>query len=289
MKPSPDFYHSARILIVDDEQANRRLLEVMLGQEGFQLLTAASGEEALALVAREPPDLILLDVMMPGMDGYAVATALKGNHDTKNIPIIVVTALDDREAMMRGLSAGAEDFLSKPVDRAELHARVRNLLRLKAYGDYYDKYSQILEGEVAARTADLEERTKALEQQAAVVTELAGLLDLAQDAIIVRDMDNRILFWNYGAEVLYGWSGEEALGRNLGQLLNAELSPLADSQDATILDRGRWEGELIHHRRDGARVAVSSRWGLQRDSSGAPLRILTINRDMTDHKQAASR
>jgi PAS domain S-box-containing protein len=289
MKPSPDFYHSARILIVDDEQANRRLLEVMLGQEGFQLLTAASGEEALALVAREPPDLILLDVMMPGMDGYAVASALKANHDTKNIPIIVVTALDDREAMMRGLSAGAEDFLSKPVDRSELHARVRNLLRLKAYGDYYDKYSQILEGEVAARTADLEERTKALEQQAAVVTELAGLLDLAQDAIIVRDMDNRILFWNYGAEVLYGWTGEEALGRNLGQLLNAELSPLAASLDATILDRGRWEGELIHHRRDGARVAVSSRWGLQRDSNGAPLRILTINRDLTDHGQAASR
>jgi len=289
MKPSPDFYHSARILIVDDEQANRRLLEVMLGQEGFQLLTAASGEEALALVAREPPDLILLDVMMPGMDGYAVASALKANHDTKNIPIIVVTALDDREAMMRGLSAGAEDFLSKPVDRAELHARVKNLLRLKAYGDYYDKYSQILEGEVAERTADLEERTKALEQQAAVVTELAGLLDLAQDAIIVRDMDNRILFWNYGAEVLYGWTGEEALGRNLGQLLNAELSPIADSQDAAILDRGRWEGELIHHRRDGARVAVSSRWGLQRDSKGAPLRILTINRDMTDHKQAVTR
>jgi len=289
MKPSPDFYHSARILIVDDEQANRRLLEVMLGQEGFQLRTAASGEEALALVAREPPDLILLDVMMPGMDGYAVASALKANHDTKNIPIIVVTALDDREAMMRGLSAGAEDFLSKPVDRAELHARVKNLLRLKAYGDYYDKYSQILEGEVAERTADLEERTKALEQQAAVVTELAGLLDLAQDAIIVRDMDNRILFWNYGAEVLYGWTGEEALGRNLGQLLNAELSPIADSQDAAILDRGRWEGELIHHRRDGARVAVSSRWGLQRDSNGAPLRILTINRDMTDHKQAVAR
>jgi PAS domain S-box-containing protein len=261
----------------------------MLGQEGFQLLTAASGEEALALVAREPPDLILLDVMMPGMDGYAVASALKANHDTKNIPIIVVTALDDREAMMRGLSAGAEDFLSKPVDRAELHTRVRNLLRLKAYGDYYDKYSQILEGEVAARTADLEERTRALEQQAAVVTELAGLLDLAQDAIIVRDMNNRILFWNYGAEVLYGWTGEEALGRNLGQLLNAELSPISDSQDAAILDRGRWEGELIHHTRDGARVAVSSRWGLQRDSNGAPLRILTINRDMTDHKQAASR
>ena len=116
---------------------------------------AASGEEALAMVAQQPPDLILLDVMMPGMDGYEVAGQIKGNLATKNIPIIMVTALDDREGRMRGLDAGAEDFLTKPVDRAELCVRVRNLLRLKAYGDYYDKYSQVLEGEVASRTADL--------------------------------------------------------------------------------------------------------------------------------------
>ena len=107
------------------------------------------------MVAQHPPDLILLDVMMPGMDGYQVAAKIKGNLATKNIPIIMVTALDDRNARMLGLSAGAEDFLTKPVDRAELCVRVRNLLRLKAYGDYYDKYSQMLEGEVASRTADL--------------------------------------------------------------------------------------------------------------------------------------
>ncbi len=104
----------------------------MLTPEGFQLQTAASGEEALAIVAREPPDLVLLDIMMPGMDGYQVAGAIKGSLATKSIPIIIVTALDDRNARMLGLSAGAEDFLTKPVDRAELCVRVRNLLRLKA-------------------------------------------------------------------------------------------------------------------------------------------------------------
>ena len=160
MNPSPDIAdHPARILIVDDERHNRQLLEVMLTPEGFLLLTAASGEEALAIVAQQPPDLILLDIMMPGMDGYQVAARIKGNLATKNIPIIMVTALDDRNARMLGLSAGAEDFLTKPVDRAELCVRVRNLLRLKAYGDYYDKYSQMLEGEVVSRTADLVERT----------------------------------------------------------------------------------------------------------------------------------
>ena len=124
---------------MDDERHNRQLLEVMLAPEGFLLQTAASGEEALAMVAQQPPDLILLDIMMPGMDGYEVTATIKGNLATRNIPIIMITALDDRDARMLGLNAGAEDFLTKPVDRAELCVRVRNLLRLKAYGDYYDK------------------------------------------------------------------------------------------------------------------------------------------------------
>jgi signal transduction histidine kinase len=122
----------ARILIVDDERANRQLLETVLASEGHALVAAETGEEALAMIAREPPDLVLLDVLMPGMNGFEVTALIKGNPDTRNIPVILVTALDDREGRLRGLSAGAEDFLSKPVDRAELCARVSNLLRLKA-------------------------------------------------------------------------------------------------------------------------------------------------------------
>jgi signal transduction histidine kinase len=137
MKTRPDGTdHTARILMVDDELHNRQLLEVMLTPEGYHLQTAVSGEEALAIIASQPPDLILLDVMMPRMDGYEVVAKIKGNHATESIPVIMVTALDDRNARMLGLNAGAEDFLSKPVDRAELCVRVRNLLRLKAYGAY---------------------------------------------------------------------------------------------------------------------------------------------------------
>ncbi|MDP9085006.1 MAG: response regulator, partial [Pseudomonadota bacterium] len=125
--------HLPRILIVDDERHNRQLLEIMLARQGFDLVSAASGEEALAFVAQKPPDVILLDVMMPGTDGYAVADQIKNNFATKNIPIIMITALNSRDARMQALSAGAEDFLSKPVDRAELCMRVRNLSRLKTY------------------------------------------------------------------------------------------------------------------------------------------------------------
>ena len=282
MSPRPDVAdHPPRILIVDDERPNRELLKVMLTPEGFLPLTAASGEDALAMVAQQPPDLILLDIMMPGMDGYQVAAKLKGDLSTRNIPVIMVTALDDRNARMLGLSAGAEDFLTKPVDRAELCVRVRNLLRLKAFGDYHDKYSQMLEGEVVSRTAVLAERTK----QAAVLTEQAALLDLAQDAIVVRDMDDRILFWSRGAEVLYGWLSREAIGRRTGELLRTEFSESAEKIEATLLRQGQWEGEAIHHKRDDTRVIVASRWALQRDAADTPRRVLTINNDITDRKR----
>jgi len=286
MNPRADIgYHQARILIVDDERHNRQLLEVMLAPEGFLLLTAASGEEALAIVAQQPPDVILLDIMMPGMDGYQVAAKIKGDPATKNIPVIMVTALDDGNARMLGLSAGAEEFLSRPVDRAELCVRVRNLLRLKAYGDDNDKYSRMLEGVVASRSADLAERT----QQAAVLTEQAALLDLAQDAIVVEDMHRRISFWSRGAEILYGWPSQEALGQDAYELLKTEFSEPTEHIDATLLRQGQWEGEATQYRRDGTRVIVASRWALQRDADGAPVGILTINTNVTERKRTDDR
>ena len=149
----------------------------MLSREGFVIFTAASGEEALTMVAAEPPDLILLDAMLPGMLGYQVATILKESFATRNIPIIMVTALDTREDRIRGLKAGAEDFLSRPVDRTELCTRVKNLLGLKAHCDHFDLRSQQLEVEVASRTAALVERTKALEEHVALCLEQAVSLE----------------------------------------------------------------------------------------------------------------
>jgi diguanylate cyclase (GGDEF)-like protein len=143
----------ARILVVDDEERNRRLLAAMLEAEGHVALEAADGTQALELARQSPPDLVLLDIMMPGMDGYEVVRALKANAVTKAIPVVMVTALDDRGSRLRGLEAGAEEFVGKPVDRNELRIRVRNLLRLKEFSDFLENHNRILEERVRERTA----------------------------------------------------------------------------------------------------------------------------------------
>lgn len=126
---------TARILVVDDVPANIRLLEAKLTFEYYDVLSAPDGPTALQIAARDAPDIILLDVMMPGMDGFEVCRRLKANVDTRHIPIIMVTALDGREERIRGLDAGADDFITKPIDDVILMARVRSLARLKLVTD----------------------------------------------------------------------------------------------------------------------------------------------------------
>lgn len=147
---------SARILIVDDEDRNIRLLEVLLHAEGYSTLSASNGHDALKITAIAQPDLIVLDIMMPGMDGFQTVAELKANPLTQPIPVIMLTALDDRASKLRALDAGAEEFLSKPIDRADLTIRVRNLLRLKEYGDFLTDHNRILETQVEQRTKQLE-------------------------------------------------------------------------------------------------------------------------------------
>jgi CheY-like chemotaxis protein len=117
-----------RVLVVDDERKNRQLIEVMLGDEHYEISTASSGEEALALIRANRPDILLLDVMMPGMDGYQVAARIKGDPATTALPIIMLSALTDQNSMNHGRSAGAEAFLAKPVNGAELRQQVQKLL-----------------------------------------------------------------------------------------------------------------------------------------------------------------
>src|SRR4030067_1890773 len=120
----------SKILVVDDEQMNVELMEGILSKE-YDVITALSGTDALIKVEKTYPDLILLDIMMPNMNGYAVCKNLKSSPNTMTIPIVMVTALKEKEDRIKAIEAGADDFLSKPVDMYELNARGRNLIRRK--------------------------------------------------------------------------------------------------------------------------------------------------------------
>jgi putative two-component system response regulator len=120
-----------RILVVDDDALNQKLMEGLLLPHGYDVHKVASGSEALYIMAREDIDLVLLDVMMPGMDGFEVCRAIKADAETRMTPVILITALDDVETKIRGIEAGADDFITKPPNREELTARVKSLLKLK--------------------------------------------------------------------------------------------------------------------------------------------------------------
>ena len=126
---------TARILVVDDIVANIKLLEARLAAEYFEVVTAMNGPEALEICARGQCDIVLLDVMMPGMDGFEVCRRLKANSRTAHIPVIIVTALDQPSDRVAGLEAGADDFLTKPVNDIALITRVKSLVRLKMLTD----------------------------------------------------------------------------------------------------------------------------------------------------------
>lgn len=145
-----------KILVVDDEEKNRELLEAMLIPLDYSVDRASDGEEALKKVADNPPDLILLDVMMPRMNGFEVAKRLKTDQTHKIIPIVMVTALKDVENKVKAIANGVDDFLSKPVDSSELKARVNSLLKVKEYNDHMIHYQKKLEQDVRKRTLELQ-------------------------------------------------------------------------------------------------------------------------------------
>ncbi len=153
-----------RILIADDEEQNRQLLTGLCEELGYLTNEAKNGQEAIELAAKQLPDLIIMDVMMPHMSGFEATEKLKAEEGTKHIPIIIATALGSRESRLKGISKGADDFLLKPYDLEELSLRIRNNIKIKKYYDFLKEHNEILEEQVEQRTRKLRESNEKIKQ-----------------------------------------------------------------------------------------------------------------------------
>lgn len=145
------------ILVVDDQPQNIELLEAYLMPQGYEVISASNGGEALTKLSSNEIDLILLDVMMPDMNGFEVTEKVRQNPAHQHLPIILVTALQETEDRIKGINAGCDDFISKPLDKNELFARIRSLLKAKAYNDLKNNYQKKLESEVNERTEEIKQ------------------------------------------------------------------------------------------------------------------------------------
>ncbi|MEC5215959.1 diguanylate cyclase (GGDEF)-like protein/PAS domain S-box-containing protein [Actimicrobium sp. GrIS 1.19] len=260
------------VLIVDDQAINCEILEAFLLPERYRTITAHSGKAALEAVAQHAPDLILLDVMMPDLNGYEVAAILKGNPATANIPIIMVTARSDHADRLQGLNAGAEDILAKPVERIELWLRVRNLLRMKALSDFLQNHSNILEQQVQMRAVDLQRFRSAM--------------DASADAIMLIDCATlRFIEVNATACRMSGYShaelmelGPVGLAGTTSVQLDLLYESIVDKQGGSVMAEGKlW-------RKDDASVPVEVQRHAHR--SGTEWIIVSVVRDISERKRA---
>src|SRR6266481_356271 len=247
-----------RVVIAEDDTASRKLLHRFLDQWGYNVCAASDGLQALEILRSEDvPTLAILDWMMPGMDGIEVCRALRTFTDRQYVYVLMLTALDNKEHLIEGLEAGADDYVAKPFDPAELKARLL----------------------VAKRIIAIQ---SSLSQQATMLNE-------AHEAIITGDLTGTIFYWNQGASEIYGWSAEEAIGRKAPELLQTRLPMPIEQIMAILQDTDQWHGELMERTKDGRKVVVSTRWSLRKDDTGNPVGVLVISSDITQSRQMALR
>lgn len=277
--------NKARILIVDDERHMRDMLEAILKKEGHDTLIAADGIEAMEVLEQQKPDLVILDVMMPRMDGFQVAERLKSNSATESIPIIMMTALHDHASCARGLKAGAEEFLAKPFEPLTLNIRVRNLLRLKELHDLTRDHNRILETKVLERTADLQTANKALQKSTDL---LQNIIESVPVRVFWKDRDSRYLGCNTTFARDAGLSSpDELIDKTDYEMGWKEQADLYRADDKAVIesDTPKLDYEELQITPDGKTIWLrTSKVPLCNDAQEA-IGILGIYEDITERKQ----
>jgi PAS domain S-box-containing protein len=265
-----------KILVTEDETVIALDLQRRLSNLGYLVpVIAASGEEAIELASSLHPDLLLMDIMLEGeYDGIETAKRICAQAE---IPVIYLTANADPRTLKRVQESGAASYLLKPYRERELQISIEMALRNHELKQQLREANAVLERRVRERTADLEAANQCLRERAA-------LLDETHDAIMVRDLDHRVRYWNCAAQRLYGWTAEEALGRLIHDLiLQGHPQHVPEASTATLRD-GEWSGEVAVFTRAGKRLTIHSRWTLLSDRDGQPHAFLIAHTDLTEQK-----
>jgi len=287
------------ILVVDDQLQNIELLEAYLMPQGYEIIAATNGEDALGKLSGNQIDMILLDVQMPGIDGFEVIRRVRKDKLHWQLPIILVTALRETEDRVKGIEAGCDDFISKPVDKLELLARVRSLLKVKDYNDLLSTYRKELESEVTRRTdelthalenlqQDIIERKQMEESLRASEKRYRHLFDASPDGIVVIGSDGRITSANNKQGQMYRY---ESPSEMIGVLATELVATSSREYSAQILQR-RLNGEYIPPveyalvRKDGTTFYGETSATTLGGADGTVSGYICVTRDTTDRKRA---
>ncbi len=261
------------ILMVDDQPSKLLSYEVILAELGENLIKATSATEALEHLLKKDIGIVLTDVSMPDMDGFDLAEMIRQHPRFQKTAIIFISGVHLTDVdRVKGYRQGAVDYITVPVIPELLRAKVSVFAELHRKRRELETLNQRLEQLVSERTEELKER--------------ADLVELATEAIIVRDLEGVIQFWNSGAEELYGWRREEVMGKDIRELLRTTGTNSNGDWQLELLLAGKWEGNLIHYCRDGREIIVASRQAVKTDGDGRVGAILEINRDITSRLQA---
>jgi PAS domain S-box-containing protein len=266
------------ILCVDDEEANLRLLKKLLVPRGYVVVSAASGKEALLVMRNQTIDLVLLDIIMPGMNGFEVCRQIKEDPKLRSIPVIMISTLSAKQDRIRGIEAGAEEFLSKPFDQTEVLARIKILLKMKALDDErklaesqrevaleeLKKSNDLLERRVRERTvelaktnemlqADITER-KRVEETLRLQSEI--ITNMSEGVNVIRASDKKIIYTNPRFDSLFGYEQGELIGKSVA-ILNEDTSEktaqeIADSIEKAVIEKEQFLSEILFRRKEGS-------------------------------------
>jgi len=240
----------SKVLVVDDTPLNVKLLGDLLAAKGYAVVTAQNGDEALAKLAADSPDIVLLDVMMPGLSGYDVCRRIRANAETALLPVVMVTSLDPQQERVRGIEAGADDFLSKPLNQPELFARVRSLLRIKSLQDEVRRQAAAL----AQWNVELEDRVRAQVEELQRLSQLKRFFAPAVADAIVSAGEQSILaphrrdicyvFVDLRGFTAFTDAGEPEEVQAVLHDYHATMGPLIAAHEGT-LDRFAGDGILV--------------------------------------------